>query len=107
MNHRASKLLMLPAVALCGSGALAQSAMQFPDATETVPELIALYEDADSACRLSMSGDVKVAVACEARAIYGAALNERNWCKGREGEPNAMVEWHECGPDSLRFTAAQ
>lgn len=46
---------------------------------------------------------MKVVVACVSRSIYGAALNERNWCMGREGEPNAMMEWHECEADSLRF----
>ena len=80
-----------------------QEGGQFAEATETVPELIDLYEAADSECRLNPSPDVKVVVACVSRSIYGAALNERNWCMGREGEPNAMMEWHECEADSLRF----
>ncbi|MFD1944444.1 hypothetical protein [Paradevosia shaoguanensis] len=90
-------------LSLAPSFALAQEGGQFAEATETVPELIDLYEAADSECRLNPSPDVKVVVACVSRSIYGAALNERNWCIGREGEPNAMMEWHECEADSLRF----
>ena len=94
----------ISACLLGGAPALAQAPMQFPDASETVPELIELYEEADGACRLSTSHDVKVAVACNSRSIYGVALNERNWCKGRENEANAMMEWHECEANSLRFS---
>lgn len=83
--------------------ATAQSGMQFPQATETVPELIELWTGSDSACRLSRSGDVKVAVACLSRSVYGAALNERDWCLGRENDANAEMAWHECEANSLRF----
>ncbi len=103
MTVRHASLAALATLSLWSAPGYAQSAMQFPDATETVPELIDLYDEADSACRLSTSGDVKVAVACSSRAIYGVALNERNWCKGRENEANAVMEWHECEPNSLRF----
>jgi len=44
-----------------------------------------------------------VIVACLSRSVYGAALNERGWCLGREGEANAETEWHECGQGSMRF----
>jgi hypothetical protein len=76
---------------------------QKPAAIEPVPVLIQLYTEADSGCRLAMDDSVQVKVACISRAIYGAALNERDWCRGREGESNAEMEWHECGADSLRF----
>jgi hypothetical protein len=83
----------------------AQQDMQFPDATETVPELIELYSSADSLCRLSKSRGVKVKVACVSRALYGTALNERNWCYGKRGEANATMAWHACAATSLRFPA--
>lgn len=98
---RAAALTLLMAVA--PSAALAQAEPFFPEATETDEELIALYDEADSECRLSPSRDVRIAVACHSRSIYGAALNERGWCYGRESEPNAIMEWHKCEADSLRF----
>lgn len=87
--------------ALAPSLAIAQPL--FSEATETDEELIALYDAADSDCRLSPSRDVRIAVACHSRSIYGAALNERGWCYGRESEANADMQWHQCAPDSLRF----
>ena len=68
-----------------------------------MPELIQLYNDVDSICRLSKSHDVKVEVACISRSAYGAALNERDWCCGKKGEANAMMEWHQCEAASLKF----
>lgn len=106
MIFRSLAFAALLTLAAWGTSASAQSEMQFPDATETVPQLIELYDEAEGACRLSTSGDVKVAVACNSRSIYGAALNERNWCKGRDNEANAVMEWHECEPNSLRFDPA-
>lgn len=91
-------LLLLPA----GSVA-SRPAMQFPDATETVPELIELWKESNSVCRGANGGDVKVAAACLSRSVFGAALNERGWCLGRQGEANADMGWHECATDSLRF----
>lgn len=76
---------------------------QRPAEGETVPRLIELYAEADSGCRLAMNDGVQVKVACISRAIYGAALNDRDGCGGRKGESNAEMEWHECGADSLRF----
>jgi hypothetical protein len=90
-------------VGLTSALALAQNPQIFPDATESDAELIELYDHADAQCRLSTSHDVKNAVACHSRSIYGAALNERNWCFGRETEANAQMVWHECQSDSMRF----
>lgn len=93
------------AVLLCISPevATAQAGMQFPEASETVPELIDLWSESDAGCRLARREDVKVVAACLSRSVYGAALNERNWCLGRASEANAEMGWHECGADSLRF----
>lgn len=95
-------LLIVALAGLAPSMAFGQEQI-FPDATETVPELIELYEAEDSRCRLSVSKDVQIAAACHSRSIYGAALNERGWCYGREAEPNAEMSWHECAADSRRF----
>ena len=83
--------------------AAAQGGMQFPEASETVPELIELWNESDAGCRLARRENVKAVAACLSRSVYGAALNERDWCLGREDEANAEMEWHECGADSLRF----
>ncbi|MGB3390633.1 MAG: hypothetical protein WBA88_21930 [Pseudaminobacter sp.] len=97
-------IALLSLVTLPGTYAHAQSATQFPDAGESVPELIELYTQSDSGCRLSRSKDVKVVVACLSRAVYGAALNERDWCLGKQGQANADMAWHECQSDSMRFS---
>ena len=97
------RLFFLPLLLASADVTFAQSGMQFPEATETVPELIELWDQSDSACRLSRSHDVKVAAACLSRSVYGAALNERNWCLGRSNEANANMAWHECEAASLRF----
>lgn len=57
--------------------AAAQAGMQFPEASETVPELIELWSESDAGCRLARRDDVKVIAACLTRSVYGAALNER------------------------------
>jgi hypothetical protein len=103
MFPRTAYFSVLTILMATANATAAQPAMQFPEATETVPELIQLYEDADSICGHSMSHDVKVEVACMSRSAYGAALNERSWCYGKEGEANAMMKWHECEAASLKF----
>lgn len=96
--------LALGCAMLAGLGAAAaQPAKQFPEATETMPELIEAWKQADSVCRGVPARDVKIAAACLSRSIYGAAINERDWCLGKAGEDNASMEWHECAANSLRF----
>ncbi|TKT69308.1 hypothetical protein [Aquamicrobium sp. LC103] len=94
----AFSLMLAPA-----NAAFAQSAMQFPDASETVPELVELWDQSNSTCRGANGGDVRVAAACLSRSVYGVAINERNWCLGKDGQANAEMVWHECETDSLRF----
>ena len=96
-------MLLAALMGMTTSGALAQQPSIFAEATETVPELIELYEAADSHCRLSGSRDVQIAVARHARSIYGVALNERGWCYGREMEANADMKWHQCEVHSMLF----
>lgn len=91
-------LLFLPAGTVS-----AQQAMQFPDATETAQELIALWEESNSVCRGTGHGDVRVAASCLSRSVYGAALNEREWCFGRKEDAGADMVWHRCEAGSLRF----
>lgn len=76
---------------------------QFPDASEMTPELIELYEDTNAICRGNSGNDVKTWANCAARSVYGTALNERDWCYGKEDHAGAEMEWHECEATSLRF----
>ncbi|MGH6762408.1 MAG: hypothetical protein ACRECW_12570 [Phyllobacterium sp.] len=87
--------------------ALSGPGKHFPDASETVPELITLWNESNSTCRGANGGDVKVAAACLSRSVYGVALNERNWCFGKKDESGAQMEWHACENDSLRFPPFQ
>lgn len=90
-------------VLLLLSVAGAQAQQAFPDASESVPQLIELWQESNSVCRSVNRGDVRTAAACLSRSVYGVALNERDWCLGREGEANADMRWHECEADSMRF----
>ncbi len=92
----ALSLILVPA-------ATAQEQKQFPDASETTPELIELYEDANAICRGNSGNDVKTWANCAARSVYGTALNERDWCYGKEDQVGAEMQWHECEANSLRF----
>lgn len=73
-------------------------------ATETVAELRELYDAANDKCRIPGSQEAKTVVACMSRAIYGQALNEKGWCWGKDDQANAVMQWHECTPNSLRYT---
>lgn len=98
--------LLLPALlAGAGLGAAAQASDKlFEQATESDAELKALYHEAGGLCLRNRSHDVRVVVACKSMVIYGLALNERGWCHGRRSEPNAVKDWHRCGPGSDRFS---
>lgn len=58
-----------------------------PDATETVPKLIRLWDESNSTCRGARGGAVRVAAACLSRSVYGVALNERDWVSARRISP--------------------
>lgn len=104
MNGPISRIVIAASLFLLQAGmAQAQKAMQFPAATETAQELIALWKESNSVCRGAAGGDVKVAAACLSRSVYGAALNERDWCYGRNEDANADMVWHRCETGSLRF----
>lgn len=100
-------VLLAGLVAIGPSAHAQQPPKQFPKARESIPELIELYTQSDSGCRLVRNRDVKTVVACLSRSVYGAALNERNWCFGTRDQANAEMEWHECEADSNRFPPLQ
>jgi hypothetical protein len=81
-----------------------QAESPLANATETVAELRDLYDEADDTCRVPGSQEAKTVVACMSRAIYGQTLNEKGWCWGKDDQPNAEMQWHECTPTSLRYT---
>ena len=74
-----------------------------PDATETVPKLIRLWDESNSTCRGARGGAVRVAAACLSRSVYGVALNERDWCFGKKDQSGATMASRQCGDDSMRF----
>ncbi|WP_046109693.1 hypothetical protein [Devosia geojensis] len=100
--HLAS-LALVPFVLVLPGLASAESQGGVADAPEPIARLVGLYTDADANCRLSMRHDALTEASCAARSIYGAALNGEDWCYGKQDEPNATMEWHACGPTSLRF----
>lgn len=44
-----------------------------------------------------------MSVASVVRSARVAALSERGWRRGRDGEADAVIGWRECGAGSLRF----
>jgi hypothetical protein len=76
----------------------------FAKATETDDQLKKLFDEAGDRCLHSRSHDVRVVVACASMRIYGAALNERDWCYGHRNEANAQMDWHRCDANSERFS---
>jgi len=76
----------------------------FAKATETDDQLKKLFDEAGDGCLHSRGHDVRVVVACASMRIYGAALNERDWCYGHRTEANAEMDWHRCDADSERFS---
>lgn len=94
-------------VLVCAFPIRAEDGTQFPEASESVPELIKLWTQSNAGCRLARREDVKVVAACLSRAVYGAALNERGWCFGKDDQANAEMDWHECEAGSLRFRPLQ
>ncbi len=99
--------LLMAAALLNWIGPAWTDARHFPEATETDQELIDLYEEASGLCDHSMGRNVRMAVACVSRNIYGLALNERGLCRGKQDQANAFAQWHECDAQSLRFPLVQ
>ena len=61
--------------------------------------LVNLWHKENSSCR--GSGDEQ---ACERRQNVGAQLDSKGYCRGKEGESGSQMEWHPCGPTSIRAT---
>ena len=68
---------------------------------ETIDELISLERDSNRQCS-GPGNALKTWVGCAARDFYDAALSNRDMCFGKEGQAGYEMEWHACGPDSLR-----
>ncbi|NDV87229.1 hypothetical protein GTW51_11005 [Aurantimonas aggregata] len=65
-------------------------------------EIIELYADANDRCRGGSGDDPRTLGACGEREEYFTILTKRGWCYGREGEAGFQMEWHVCGPNSVR-----
>ena len=65
-------------------------------------EIVDLYADANDRCRGGAGNDPLTIGACGEREQYSTILKGRGWCYGREGEAGYQMEWHVCGPNSIR-----
>jgi hypothetical protein len=64
--------------------------------------MLARLHDQNGKCR-GGAGDLEATMlACDAREHTTKSLKAAGWCFGRNGEEYFDMEWHRCGPTSLR-----
>lgn len=64
--------------------------------------MLARWQDQNGKCRGGSGDDSETWKACEARDYTELALRAAGWCYGREGEYGYQMNWHRCGPVSIR-----
>lgn len=64
--------------------------------------MVISYEDLNDQCRGGPGDDPATITACEHREALGLRLDTRGLCKGKDGEAGYQMQWHHCGPSSLR-----
>lgn len=89
-----------------GYAALALAAGMIAGATiaqaQSADELIASYRALNSACRGGSGDDPRTQKACAERGRAVTGLQQAGYCYGQRGQVGAQMNWHRCGPDSLR-----
>jgi hypothetical protein len=85
--------LILPALLAAATPALAD---------DRPVTLIQLWQDASSDCRGYPGDDPRSVKGCAERDLYGRKLAAVGWCYGRRGELGYQMQWHRCGPNSIR-----
>jgi hypothetical protein len=64
--------------------------------------LVKLWTKEYEVCRGSYPNDPRRDAACAAMGTYVDKLHAIGWCYGKEGQIRAEMDWHKCGPGSLR-----
>lgn len=64
--------------------------------------LVGMQMSANGRCRGGSGDDPATWDACAERLAFQRRLSALNWCYGRRGESGYQMQWHRCGPSSLR-----
>lgn len=64
--------------------------------------LTKLWHQENEKCRGGFGNDPRTDAACAARETYTEKLHAIGWCYGKRGESGYQMNWHRCGPTSLR-----
>lgn len=89
----ALRFYLLPFVAL---------ALSTPVAAQSAKELISIYRDLNEMCRGGAGNEQATTQACETRNKVSKLLKAKGYCYGKKGQGGYQMDWHRCGPSSLR-----
>jgi hypothetical protein len=64
--------------------------------------MISAEHDLDVMCRGGSPEEFTTVEACKRRDKLVNALYGKGYCYGKKGQPGADMQWHKCGPNSLR-----
>jgi hypothetical protein len=64
--------------------------------------MIAAEHDLDVMCRGGSPEEFTTVEACKQRDKLVKALYDKGYCHGKKGQTSADMQWHKCGPNSLR-----
>ena len=64
--------------------------------------MISAEHDLDVMCRGGDPEEFTTVEACKQRNKLVKALHDKNYCYGKKGQTAANMQWHKCGPHSLR-----
>jgi hypothetical protein len=84
------------------AGLRATAALAQSGAGQDPAALIKLWYQENDKCRGGSGDDPRTDAACAARETYDAKLRAIGWCYGKRGQFGYQMNWHKCGPASLR-----
>lgn len=64
--------------------------------------MMRLWTQANGQCRGGSGDDPKTHDACDEREAYSKRLSQLGWCYGKRGQAGYQLQWHRCGPGSIR-----
>ena len=75
---------------------------------ESLTSLIITWSHTDELCRGVSKSPVTIPKdeACKQQRVAAEKIEQKGFCRGRRGEPEAAWKWHRCDGDSVRqFTS--
>jgi hypothetical protein len=69
---------------------------------DSLKAMISAEHDLDVMCRGGSPEEFTTAEACKSRVKLAKALDDKGYCWGKKGQAQRDMQWHKCGPNSLR-----